>query len=278
MKNLFLFGVSIVVSAACLQAQAPMTFDWVRASDEIVQLDPTDFHAGRVYRPGPAGGNMHVIIHAKRPVTLAMAGAREWNEALPHPETLRNLEYRCVREHVVDTIYECHLPPDRPMVLVLHDERTPDRAIFQGIGAIVGRVGAKQLVSPNEVQITYHSWQCVENCIQPQYQWSRVVKEKYDLGSAPKLYSVLTPEYDGQRMWVKIKAQMPMTVAVLPSKAAGSGLRQARDTFFRPGADHLQTAWHPIHGVRVQDQPRRWPAVVDRGARFSGSFPQESGD
>lgn len=197
-----------------------MTFDWVRASDEIVQLDPTDFHAGRIYRPGPEGGNMHVIIHAKRPVTLAMAGAREWNEALPHPETLRNLEYRCVREHVVDTIYECHLPPDRPMVLVLHDERTPDRAIFQGIGAIVGKVGAKQLVSPNEVQITYHSWQCVENCIQPQYQWSRVVKEKYDLGSAPKLYSVLTPEYDGQRMWVKIKAQMPMTVAVLPSKAA----------------------------------------------------------
>jgi hypothetical protein len=60
----------------------------------------------------------------------------------------------------------------------------------------------------------------VQNCVQPEYQWFRVVKEKYDLTPAAKLYSVLTPEYDGQRMWVKIKAGAPMTVAVLPSKTA----------------------------------------------------------
>jgi len=105
-------------------------------------------------------------------------------------------------------------------VLVLHDERTPDRAVMEGIGAIIGRVGARQMLSPNQVQITYHSWECVQNCVQPEYQWTRVVKEKYDLTPAPKLYSVLTPEYDGQRMWVKIKAGAPITVAVLPSKAA----------------------------------------------------------
>jgi hypothetical protein len=216
----YLLGILLALLAASLWAQAPMTYDWVRASDEIVQLDPMDFHAGRVYHPGSDGGNIHVIIHATRPVTLEMIGAREWNDALLHPEALGNLEYRCVREHVVDTTYECHLAPERAMVLVIHDERTADRAILQGIGAIVGKTGARQLVSPNEVQITYHSWHCVQNCIQPQYQWFRVVKEKYDLTSAPKLYSVVTPEYDGQRMWLKIKAQVPMTIAVLPAKMA----------------------------------------------------------
>ena len=220
MRNLWRVGALIVVLAACSWAQPPRTYDWVRASDEIVELSPMDFHAGRVYHPGPDGGDIHVIIHARQPLTLAMAGAREWNEAQVHPETLGNLEYRCVREHVVDTTYECHLPPERAMVLVLHDERTADRAIFQGIGAIVGKASAKQLVAPNEVQITYHSWQCMQNCVQPEYRWFRAVKEKYDLTSAPKLYSVVTPEYDGQRMWVKIKAQVPMTIAVLSAKIA----------------------------------------------------------
>ena len=219
MRTPFLLGLLIVLSAACLWAQPPRTFDWVKASDEIVQLDPMDFHAGRVYRPGPDGGNMHVIIHARQPVTLAMTWAREWNEAQLHPETLGALEYRCVREHVVDTTYECHLPPSSAMVLVMHDERTPDRAIIQGIGAIVGRGGARRLISPNDVQITYHSWSCVANCIQPEYQWSLLAKEKYDVSTSAKLYSV-TPEHDGQRMWVKIKAQVPMTLAILPAKAA----------------------------------------------------------
>lgn len=220
MTNLSRLAILFVLSAVSLWAQPPRTFDWVRASDEIVQLDPADFHTGRVYRPGAQGGNMHVIIHAKQSVTLAMAWAGEWNDALLHPETLGNLEYRCVREHVLDTTYECHLPSQRPMVLVLHDERTPDRAILQGIGAIVGRVNAKRLISPNEVQITYHSWQCVQNCVQPEYQWIRVVKEKYDLTATPKLYSMLIPEYDSQRMWMKIKAGAPITIAILPSNLA----------------------------------------------------------
>jgi hypothetical protein len=219
MRNAWV-GALIVVSVALSWAQAPRTFDWVRASDEIVELSPMDFHAGRVYHAGSDGGDMHVIIHSRQPVTLAMAGAREWNEAQVHPEAIGNLEYRCVREHVTDTTYECHLPPERAMVLVLHDERTPDRAIVQGIGAIVGRANARQLMSPNQVQITYHSWQCIQNCVQPEYQWFRVVKEKYEISAAAKLYSVVTPEYDGQRMWVKIKAQVPMTVAVLPAKIA----------------------------------------------------------
>jgi hypothetical protein len=91
--------------------------------------------------------------------------------------------------------------------------------VLQGIGAIVARAGGSRLISPNDVQITYHNWSCVENCVQPEYQWSLIAKEKYDTAGAPKLYSV-TPDYDGQRLWVKIKSQVPMTLALLPSKLA----------------------------------------------------------
>ncbi|HZE27263.1 MAG TPA: hypothetical protein VE083_07745 [Terriglobales bacterium] len=209
-----------LIASAWAQQLPPRTYDWVRASDEIVQLDPADYHTGRVYRPGPDGGNMHVIIQAKRPVTLAMTWAAEWNAARQHPETWGNLEYRCLREHVTSTTYECHLPSARPMVLVIHDERTPNRAIVQGIGAILGKGGARALMSPNDVQIGYHSWSCVANCIQPEFQWVLLVKEKYELTALPKLYSILTPEYDGQKLWMKIKAPVPMTLGVMPSGTA----------------------------------------------------------
>jgi len=216
-----LLTLFVCASIASVSAQVPpRTFDWVRASVESVQLDPADYHTARVYRPGPDGGNMHVIIEAKQPVTLAMTGAEEWTAAQGHPEKWGNLEYRCLREHVTSTTYECHLPPSQAMVLVIHDERTPERAIVQGIGAILGKGGARMLVSPNDVEITYHSWSCVANCLQPEFQWVRLVKEKYELSAVPKLYSILTPEQDGQKLWMKIKAPVPMTLGVLPAGLA----------------------------------------------------------
>jgi hypothetical protein len=215
--SLFILTCALVGSAV---AQVPpRTFDWVRASDEVVQLDPADYHTGRVYRPGPDGGNMHIIIHAQRPVTLAMTGAEEWTVAQSHPESWGNLEYRCMREHVTETTYECHLPP-HPMVLVIHDERGPQRALVQGIGVILGKQGARAFVAPNDVTITYHSWSCVANCVQPEFDWVRLVREKYKLSAVPKLYSILTPEQDGQKLWMKIKAPVPMTLAVLPTGSA----------------------------------------------------------
>jgi hypothetical protein len=59
----------------------------------------------------------------------------------------------------------------------------------------------------------------VQNCVQPEYKWNLLAKEKYDVSASAKLYSI-TPEYDGQRIWVKIKAQVPMTLAILPSAVA----------------------------------------------------------
>src|SRR5436190_19315265 len=118
MRGLLILVILICALTCVVRAQLPpRTFDWVRASDEVVQLDPADYHTGRIYRPGSDGGNMHVIVHAKRPVTLAMTGAEEWRAAQSNPESWGNLEYRCMREHITDTTYECHLPPSHSMVL-----------------------------------------------------------------------------------------------------------------------------------------------------------------
>ena len=63
MRGPLILVLSICTLSGILCAQLPpRTFGWVRASDEVVQLDPADYHAGRVYRPGPDGGNMHIII------------------------------------------------------------------------------------------------------------------------------------------------------------------------------------------------------------------------
>src|SRR5881392_2249954 len=117
MRNVIVLGLLVLFSASCWAQDK--VFDWVRASDEFAQLYPADYHAGRVYRAGDDGGNMHVNIEAKQPVTIAMAFSKEWNEAQEHPETISDLEFRCIREHVVNTTYECHLPPNHPMVLLV---------------------------------------------------------------------------------------------------------------------------------------------------------------
>lgn len=218
--------VMLCLLTTLLSAQMPdKVFEWQKASTEDVQLDLSEYHAGRVYRPASGGGDMHIIIDAKLPVTVMMAFARDWNEAINHPESLVNVEYRCIREHVLNTVYECHMPDGRPMVLVLRDKRLPLHPRVQGvavpgIGVIFNKGGLKNLVAPNTVQITYHRWACIENCIQPEFRWSLLVKEKYQLTSSPKLYSVLTPERDDQEVWMKIKSGAPITIALLPSRLA----------------------------------------------------------
>jgi hypothetical protein len=40
------------------------------------------------------------------------------------------------------------------------------------------------------------------------------------LSTAPKVYSLLSPDRDGQPVWIRIKAPVPMTVALVPSAVA----------------------------------------------------------
>lgn len=207
-----------------------MRFDWLPANDEAVQLDPAYYHSGKVFRAGPQGGNIHVDIQAQQPVTIEMTRSEDWNVALQHPETISNLQFHCIRQHVVQETYVCEIPPETPMVLLIYDERTAEvprdnlnvsHTVIAGLGTILGSHGdARQLLSPNDVHIQYYRWVCVENCNPPQFQWIRQVKEKYQLTSFLKVYGGFTPERDGEQVSVKIKSPVPMAVAILPSRVA----------------------------------------------------------
>jgi hypothetical protein len=105
---------------------------------------------------------------------------------------------------------------------VLNGNAKADNAIEAGVAAVLGRQesAARKFVSPNDVQIQYYQWICVENCIQPEFQWISQFKEKYQLTSFPKVYGGFAPDHDQTLVSIKINSPAPMIVAILPSKVA----------------------------------------------------------
>jgi hypothetical protein len=219
MRNLAILATLLFCAFAALSCAQDRVFDWTPANAETIPMEPAGWHAGRVYHPAAGGGNLHVGIAATYPVTVAMAWADEWNNAMQHPEAPSNFDLLCVKEHLTSTIYECHLPTERPMIITFRDERKPEKPVVSTIGAILGP-GVRQFISPNDLHVQYYSWTCVNNCIQPEFHWRRIVKEKYDVTAAPKVYGLMTPDHDAQELSVKIKSPVPLTVAILPSHLA----------------------------------------------------------
>ncbi len=250
MKTPTKWGI-LAFSAACVFS-SPLfgqqrVFNWLPANDESVRLDPANYHSGRSYHPGPEGGNLHVDIKSQLPVTIFMANANEWTAALQHPEQIVGVRQVCPRDHIVDTTYTCFIPGEA-MTLVIQDERTsPDHAIFTGLGAVfnpangvvdptnpieravglgIGSIlkaqaaAPRHFVAPNDVRIQYYRWDCVENCIQPEYQWFNQVKEKYQLTSFLKVYGGFAPDHDGTQVSIRIKSPVPMIIAMMPSQVA----------------------------------------------------------
>lgn len=247
-SKIWLFGALSAICALCLPAFGQQrVFNWLPANDESVRLDPANFHSGRTYHPGPNGGNMHVDIKAQQPVTIFMADAEAWTAALQHPEQIAGMRQVCPRDHITETTYTCELPPEA-MTLVIQDERIgANHAVFTGLGSVldpnngvvdpankVGRVmgigvatvlrsqnsASRHFVSPNDVHIQYYRWDCVENCVQPEYQWFQQVKEKYELTSILKVYGGFAPDHDGAQVSIKVKSPVPMIIAMLPSQVA----------------------------------------------------------
>ncbi len=81
MKNFFIFAMLLFYAfAANSYAQNPIV--WTAADSETIPLEPASLHAGRVYHPAVGGGDMHVQVDSRFPVTVAMAWADEWNAAM----------------------------------------------------------------------------------------------------------------------------------------------------------------------------------------------------
>jgi hypothetical protein len=239
--QLVLVALAIVVFAGTSFGQQQRIFNWLPANDETVRLDPANYHAGPIYHPGPDGGNNHVDIKSQLPVSIFMTPVGDWNQALQRPETIASLPQTCLREHVVETTYVCHVPP-QAMILIVRDERySPENAVFAGLGAVlepvkqvnnaVGQgistvlnveraVVPRRFKDPNDVHIQYYNWNCVENCVQPEFRWMEQVKEKYQLTSFLKVYGGFQPDHDGEQVSIKIKSPVPMLVAMLPSQVA----------------------------------------------------------
>src|SRR5258708_29811664 len=95
---LFVFLLFFILSAPSFGQQR--VFNWLPGNDESVRLDPANYHARLTYHPAGNGGNIQVDIKAQQPVTIFLARAAEWNEALKNPEGLGNLQQLCQREHV----------------------------------------------------------------------------------------------------------------------------------------------------------------------------------
>jgi hypothetical protein len=221
MRILSIAALLVCALAATVNAQNNdnRVFDWTPANSETVPMEPASLHAGRIYHPAAGGGNMHVNIESRYPVTVAMTWADQWNAAMQNPNAPVDFDFLCVREHVTSTIYECHLPSERPMIITFHDERRPEKPVVSAISVILGpRV--QQFIPTSDVHIQYYSWNCVDNCVLPEFHWRRILNEKYQVTTAPKVYSLMTPDHDGQELSVKIKSPIPLTIALLPSHLA----------------------------------------------------------
>jgi len=212
MRNLSIFA-TLLFCALAANSHAQNQIVWTAANSETVLLEPASLHAARVYHPAVGGGDMHVQIDSRYPVTVAMAWADQWDAALQHPGAPANFGFLCMKEHVTSAIYECHLPSDRPMIITFRDERRPERPVLSTIGAVLGP-GARPFLSPNNLHIQYFS------VVEPEFHWRRILNEKYDITTAPKVYSLMTPDHDGQELSIKIKSPIPLTVALLPSHLA----------------------------------------------------------
>jgi hypothetical protein len=212
MRNFSIFA-ALLFSTLAANLHAANSPIWIAANSETIPLEPASLHAGQVYYPAVGGGDMHVHIDSRYPVTVAMTWADEWNAAMRSPGAPANLSFLCVKEHVTTAIYECHLPSERRMIITFRDERRPEKPVLSTIGAILGP-GVRQFISPNDLHIQYY------NCLQPEFHWRRILDEKYQITTVPKVYSLMTPDHDGQELSVKIKSPIPLTVALLPSHLA----------------------------------------------------------
>jgi len=213
----------VAFTAICLQGQQK-AFDWVSQTAQSFRIGP-GYHSGvAVYNPhGWEAIHVRLDIAARQPVSVGVVRLEDWNQAIRNPEQLSRLDYACLTEGVTRISFSCNFyASDVSRVVVVRDARSTERPIVSGIAAPFVRFGVNELFA-NDVRVTPFHWECVSNCDlpdPPQFAWVDLRREKYEITPAFKSYGPFVPERADDQMRIRVKAQVPMTVAVVPSNLA----------------------------------------------------------
>jgi hypothetical protein len=221
MKVCKLLLVSLI--AMCASAQQK-TYDWLPQNTDSFRIGP-GYHSGvAVYNPhGWEAIHVRLDITAREPVSVGVVALDDWNNAIRNPEQLERLNYACLMEGVTRIAYNCNFYASyTSRVVVVRDSRHAEHPIVTGVAAPFVRYGINEFFA-NDVRVTPYRWSCTSNCDlpdPPEYAWVGLRKEKYEITPAFKSYGPFTAEQDNDKMRIRIKAQVPMTVAVVPSSLA----------------------------------------------------------
>ncbi|HKV92953.1 MAG TPA: hypothetical protein VJW20_10425, partial [Candidatus Angelobacter sp.] len=223
MRSVKLLLFSAMVSAAVgLQAQQK-TYDWIAQSSSSFRMGPGYNSGVAVYNPhGWEAVHVRLDIEARQPVTVGVVRLEDWNNAVRHPGRLLRLDYACLTEEVTRISYSCNFYASNiSRVVVVRDARPTEQAVVTGLAAPFVHNGLRATLA-NEVRVTPYEWECVSNCSlpdPPQFAWVEQ-KEKFEIASGPKSYGPFVPGHGDDRLRIRVKAQAPVTVALLPGNLA----------------------------------------------------------
>jgi hypothetical protein len=215
-RRVLLFALLLSVLSGVAAGQK--RFAWVPDNTQSYRLEPAHWQAVMTFDRQPI--HIRMGVEAAHPVSLGLVPLEDWKHAQENKQKLGSLPMTCAAQGVVHTTYTCDLETHTTdMVLVVRDQRSAVDAVGMAI-AIGIRRAAERMASTNVVTFTMMRWACVEYCNGPAFAWVNLFKEKFKLTPIAKTYGPVTPDHDGAEIRFKMKAPMPMIVAVMPVVAA----------------------------------------------------------
>jgi hypothetical protein len=196
----------LIVSILLLSSlAAAKQMGWVPVSHQTYRMEPARWQAAGSYGPGTI--HLNIGVRASSGVNMGLVRATDWERGFKTP-------MQCQTRGLVNSNFSCDYEAKDPMVLLIQDQRLPGDV---AVATITGgwRGAASELTSTNVVTLSTLEWGCVAGC-SPSWQWVDVSKEKFDLYPIAKTYGPITPDHDGNKVHVKMKAKQPMMLAILP--------------------------------------------------------------
>src|SRR5260370_40722780 len=90
----------------------PKLFDWVPGNSETVRLEPAAYYHGTTWAFGERDVIYHLGIEAQRPVTMAVVGIKDWNNAPAQPlgYEINNNQHTRPQQHHMRTPFKLKRP------------------------------------------------------------------------------------------------------------------------------------------------------------------------